>query len=1704
MSDLREDEDKPQTFRDFIEGEQPELKREPPQPPVVVEPFQTFRQQQDPGYLTREQLPIDVQEQEARFQEAAARAQVERGLAPFPEGTTTETPMQEMLRAMAASEDPAGEVAKWNAAQYAAQALQIHPSYAYQNLDEIGEALYGRRMAAAPFSALLVGAIENGQKNYELAKLASELKNAGGEDPELFDRIRTLVDSIEPLSEVPRPWVQQALLWAAESAPLMVEAAISGGAAGIAGGLTALLLGPAGIALQAASIAYAVGTTVEMMDVMGGLSYWRMRDQGVSHDVAAPLSDIEGIISGALESAGQAILGFIPGVSGLASRIATKALASGAVVAIGTRVAAGVLVGGAEELVEEGLQELTSIITDEVARELSGPGTTIPERELNEALAQIGEAAFTGLSAGLVFGVAGVPGGVVGTVQQFNAIKETASGSESRAAFVDQTATAGEQADSPEWRTYLGKVWDAEHAATAAEVQAEGTEEQGAEDLVHTPPQIEAELTSRIEALQAKVDEGTITPSEVAELVDTSMSLDQAQEEAPAETQQADITTMSRSEWLARGEEQLTIGIEGEVAQPQSEAVTQRIQESFPNMSEEEVTGASLILDMRAEALDITTDEYVAQTFQEGMFADLETLTPQDAAQDHPAGVKGAVSFAEDGRAIIGLTQTSDFSTFAHESAHIFQRQLDTAQAQVAENHYQVEAGQWSEAQEEAFATDFENYLQDGTAPTPELQTVFQRFAEWMKKIYSTIRGKVTPEIREVFDSLLAKQDSGLADVLYQGDQTATPEFQQWFGDSKVVDEVGEPLVVYHGTTVEFAQFEANPLTRTHEELKDQPGIFFSRNPDSANFYAIEGSSDTGPIGTNPQVLPVFLSIQNPLPVDKSTYPPPTTFPFRYRDDASAEEIFDAIREKAQADFNDGDANGQPYDGIIVQGSGGLIDQIYITFQPTQIKSATGNAGTFDPTNPDIRYQPDSVENVNKFIRDMTADEKDAALLLNPLSGIPNLTAYNEDVAENGGPMPVQASIDADSLKWVNDNLGHPSGDEMLRKIAQALNDQVTDDVRVYHTSGDEFRIQGQDTDTVLDAVNFAEDILNGAIIRVKAGDNTAEMQGFRFSIGVDEKGDFADADGRLAQDKEQREVSGTRSARGEVPPQVVVMDASGNVVSGDDARAFFDDRRREAVQAAETPRATDADPTSPANIERRRAQRRAAAREAQDRRQSDILYQPADQVESEAFKEWFGDSKIVNEDDSPMVVFHGTNADWTVYDPERGGTGGWARGGLIPENAKGEKAVFITTSSEPFAEIYGDVKALYLRAERPIIVDAVAELEAWLKGEKIDQTPQEYIDSLGDFGAAYSLDDRILDLTFAAKDGGFDGFIIKTGALTDPDIGSLGDIVGVFQPNQIKSATENTGAFSLTDPDTRYQPDAHEEAIQTAVETGQWVADDVLADYADREWVQTETQRRDGLRTDAKDSAENSSQDIGTAETDWISFQMATDPEPGSYEYYRNLWVKKAVEQRAPEQIADEWVAEMSPDILKAYLIQAGFQGHVEELQSFDRNAANVATSGRMSDAQYKKILDKIKFDPLTWHDTLSAFIGDDEAIRAMEVAMKAHPELSELAQRKQEIAAYRQNDKEMGKTITDLTRQIKLITKVERDFRLKTEELTQEVRDMRQALVRAPIEARKELRRKLKERREAREYLAKLMKHIMRDPAQTILGEYATLGIG
>ena len=69
---------------------------------------------------------------------------------------------------------------------------------------------------------------------------------------------------------------------------------------------------------------------------------------------------------------------------------------------------------------------------------------------------------------------------------------------------------------------------------------------------------------------------------------------------------------------------------------------------------------------------------------------------------------------------------------------------------------------------------------------------------------------------------------------------TRTTNFRAWFGDSKVVDAEGQPLVVYHGTAADVAEFSASRLGEITQAQSARGGFFFSSDPRVAAAYALD------------------------------------------------------------------------------------------------------------------------------------------------------------------------------------------------------------------------------------------------------------------------------------------------------------------------------------------------------------------------------------------------------------------------------------------------------------------------------------------------------------------------------------------------------------------------------------------------------------------------------------------------------------------------------------------------------------------------------------------------------------------------------------------------------------------------------------------------------------------------------------------------
>jgi hypothetical protein len=187
-------------------------------------------------------------------------------------------------------------------------------------------------------------------------------------------------------------------------------------------------------------------------------------------------------------------------------------------------------------------------------------------------------------------------------------------------------------------------------------------------------------------------------------------------------------------------------------------------------------------------------------------------------------------------------------------------------------------------------------------------------------------------------------------------DQTQTPAFKEWFGDSKVVDKEGKPLKVYHGTDADFTKFIQA------KEGSVGKGIYVSPSSEIASSYAFESANaEKRNQGSNVKAL--YVSIKNPIEVSLKDFNNPAEGVLiklgytKEKANAIAEKALETkgnITNEIQAK-----AIAAGFDGIhILEKDGSLLQAV--AFKPTQVKSATGNSGEFNPKNPDIRFQDDS------------------------------------------------------------------------------------------------------------------------------------------------------------------------------------------------------------------------------------------------------------------------------------------------------------------------------------------------------------------------------------------------------------------------------------------------------------------------------------------------------------------------------------------------------------------------------------------------------------------------------------------------------------------------------------------------------------------------------------------------------------------------
>lgn len=271
---------------------------------------------------------------------------------------------------------------------------------------------------------------------------------------------------------------------------------------------------------------------------------------------------------------------------------------------------------------------------------------------------------------------------------------------------------------------------------------------------------------------------------------------------------------------------------------------------------------------------------------------------------------------------------------------------------------------------------------------------------------------------------------------------------------SKVVDENGEPLVVYHGSLNDFNIFDYGKIRATRKA-----GFYFTKNKDLARNYQKGG-----------KLIEAFVNLRKPLNSDETKKEITKELFVEIANEAGIERDMNKLYDIADSDIdlvsflisanndikaiNDALYTVTKYDGIITEDRG--LGKSYIAFSPKQIKSATDNTGEFSIDNDDIRYRKaESESSINQDGKEKVAlsavNERFNEELQQQIEGtLPKGHVYalgkpGVALLSAGIPdLPIELSADRLELKASKEyESNHPFDLENIKNLPDALNHPI-------------------------------------------------------------------------------------------------------------------------------------------------------------------------------------------------------------------------------------------------------------------------------------------------------------------------------------------------------------------------------------------------------------------------------------------------------------------------------------------------------------------------------------------------------------------------------------------------------------------------------------------------------------------------------------
>ena len=190
--------------------------------------------------------------------------------------------------------------------------------------------------------------------------------------------------------------------------------------------------------------------------------------------------------------------------------------------------------------------------------------------------------------------------------------------------------------------------------------------------------------------------------------------------------------------------------------------------------------------------------------------------------------------------------------------------------------------------------------------------------------------------------------------------------------------------------------------------------------------------------------------------------------------------------------------------------------------------------------------------------------------------------------------------------------------------------------------------------------------------------------------------------------------------------------------------------------------------------------------------------------TQSKQFVRWFGDwqnspksaSKVVDGNGEPLVVYHQTGNDFTVFDTKHTGAGEF--------DSEMPTGIFMKPTNSNIGLSGNKQMALYANIRNPLTVNNRAELVRFYE-QNIDgyKEAREDINNIDSEYEASKKAKSLIDDYF--RNSNYDGVIVNN------DVGSFGRSTKTyiaFSNTQVKSATDNIGTFDGENPDIKYAID--------------------------------------------------------------------------------------------------------------------------------------------------------------------------------------------------------------------------------------------------------------------------------------------------------